>query len=231
MVLCALQGTCGGRCLPCTSQEGKYISGVWVHPSCTEHTPYGLVRSPGAPMGFTPVILTVRTDGFTPVMGCAQIDHTPVWSCALSEEAPAVGVACLAPVKREITFPLFLSPRFTPVTGIEPHSVWSCALSGVWVHPGYGVRTDRVHPHSVWSCALSEGTCGGRCLPCTSQEGNNLSLLTDNTCISGVWVHPSYGVRTDRPHSVWSCALSEGTCGGRCLPCTSQEGNNLSPLD
>ena len=88
--------------------------------------------------------------------------------CAL--RAPAVGVACLAPVKREITFPL--------LTGI--------ISPGVWVHPSYGVRTDR--PHSVWSCALSEGTCGGRCLPCTSQEEITFPLLTEYALIS-----PEYG--------------------------------------
>ena len=81
-----------------------------------------------------------------------------------------------------------------------------CAISpGVWVHPSYGVRTDR--PHSVWSCALSEGTCGGRCLPCTSQEGNNLSPL-DCVISPGVWVHPSYGVRTDRPHGPYGLVRS-----------------------
>ena len=55
--------------------------------------------------------------------------------------------------------------------------------------------------------------CASPRLPCTSQEEITFPLLM----YPGVWVHPSYGVRTDRPHSVWSCALSEGTCGGRCL--------------
>ena len=30
---------------------------------------------------------------------------------------------------------------------------------------------EKVQAVFLWSCALSEGTCGGRCLPCTSQEG------------------------------------------------------------
>lgn len=36
------------------------------------------------------------------------------------------------------------------------------------------LRTDKYDSminNDTWSCALSEGTCGGRCLPCTSQEG------------------------------------------------------------
>lgn len=41
----------------------------------------------------------LREYGFTPVMGCAQIDHTP-YGLVRSPRAPAVGVACLAPVKR-----------------------------------------------------------------------------------------------------------------------------------
>ena len=64
----------------------------------------------------------LREYGFTPVMGCAQIDHTPYGlvrsGLVLALEAPREygrwalllegtcgGVACLAPVKREITFP------------------------------------------------------------------------------------------------------------------------------
>ena len=41
----------------------------------------------------------LREYGFTPVMGCAQIDHTP-YGLVRSPGAPAVGVACLAPVQR-----------------------------------------------------------------------------------------------------------------------------------
>ena len=145
-------------------------------------------------------------------MGCAQIDHTP-YGLVRSPRAPAVGVACLAPVKREITFPLLTVRNNTPLS------------PGVWVHPSYGVRTDR--PHSVWSCALSVHLRWA--LPALHQSrGNNLSPL-------GCVYLREYGFTpvmgcAQIPHSVWSCALSEGTCGGRCLPCTSQEGNNLSLL-
>ena len=63
-----------------------------------------------------------REYGFTPVMGCAQIDHTP-YGLVRSPRAPAVGVACLAPVKRgnnlsppSAALPTPLYPLHLPVT-------------------------------------------------------------------------------------------------------------------
>ena len=167
--------------------------------------------------------------GSPPVMGCAQIDHTRMVSCALSE-APAVGVACLAPVKREITFsPLDREYGFTPVMGSAQTRMGSPQLWGA----------HREGPHSVWSCALSEYgfTCGGRCLvPCTSQEGNNLSPLDwckqylreyGFTPVMGCGSrcaqidHTPYGlVRSPRAPAV----------GVACLA-PVKRGNNLSPLD
>ena len=64
----------------------------------------------------------LREYGFTPVMGCAQIDHTP-YGLVRSPRAPAVGVACLAPVKRgnnlsppSAALPTPLYPLHLPVT-------------------------------------------------------------------------------------------------------------------
>ena len=64
----------------------------------------------------------LREYGFTPVMGCAQIDHTP-YGLVRSPRAPAVGVACLAPVKRgnnlsppAAALPTPLYPLHLPVT-------------------------------------------------------------------------------------------------------------------
>ena len=165
-------------------------------------------------------------------MGCAQIDHTP-YGLVRSRGAPAVGVACLAPVKREITFPL--------LTGIIciSGSMGSPQLWGAQIDTPYGlVRSPRAD-HTPYGLVRSPyglvrspraPAVGVACLAPVKRE-ITFPLLTEYAVSPGVWVHPSYGVRTDRPHSVWSCALSEGTCGGRCLPCTSQEGNNLSPLD
>ena len=64
----------------------------------------------------------LRGCGSTPFMGCAQIDHTP-YGLVRSPRAPAVGVACLAPVKRgnDLSPPLAalpapLYPLHLPVT-------------------------------------------------------------------------------------------------------------------
>lgn len=44
-----------------------------------------------------------------------------------------------------------------------------------------------------------------------------------------VFVHPIYGVRTDRPHSVWSCAPSGSPAGGVVWREPAKRGNDLSP--
>ena len=92
-----------------------------------------------------------------------------------------MGVACLAPVKREITFPLWCKQYlreygFTPVMG--------CA------------QID----HTPYGLVRSPDTCGGRCLPCTSQGEITFPLLTGVSNIS------EYGFT-----QLWECAQIDHT--------------------
>ena len=47
--------------------------------------------------------------------------------------------------------------------------------------------------------------------------------------LCGTFLHPIYGVRTDRPRFAWSCAPSGGPAGGAGQRMPPRRGNDLSP--